>query len=155
MAELPEDWQNVPNEQEKSEEIKRLTVRLHALTSALNRVATVQPCLRSVYPPHATEFDYQKLHALHETILPVTQVPENLSDIERATTLLSGGYPQQQKSVIDRYVAFGVSVCTAKALDASHGLTRLHLQLASTCPLKRQGCFSCRWQPSLCPPSYF
>ena len=27
MAELPEDWQNVPNEKEKSEEIKRLTVR--------------------------------------------------------------------------------------------------------------------------------
>ena len=39
MAELPEDWQNVPNEQEKSEEIKRLTVRLHAPTNALNRVA--------------------------------------------------------------------------------------------------------------------
>lgn len=31
MAELPEDWQNVPNEQEKSEEIKRLTVRTFLL----------------------------------------------------------------------------------------------------------------------------
>ncbi|DBA96458.1 TPA: hypothetical protein ACH3X1_015347 [Trebouxia sp. C0004] len=56
MDALPEDWQAVPNEKEKCEEISRLTV------------------------------------------------PENLNDIDRATTLLLGGYPQQQKSVVDRCV---------------------------------------------------
>ncbi|DBA65676.1 TPA: hypothetical protein ACH3X2_002731 [Trebouxia sp. C0005] len=57
MDALPEDWQAVPNEKEKCEEISRLTV------------------------------------------------PENLNDIDRATTLLLGGYPQQQKSVVDSFPA--------------------------------------------------
>ena len=69
MAELPEDWQNVPNEQEKSEEIKRLTVRVHALTTPLNRVATVQPCLRSVHPPRATQFDKHFMHCTRQYCL--------------------------------------------------------------------------------------
>lgn len=40
MAELPEDWQNVPNEQEKSEEIKRLTVG----TKVSSGLVLLQPC---------------------------------------------------------------------------------------------------------------
>ncbi|KAK9819789.1 hypothetical protein WJX72_002412 [[Myrmecia] bisecta] len=55
---LPEEWEGPPaNEQDKVEEIKRLTVN------------------------------------------------ENLSEIERATTLLTGGHPLQQRSVIDSFPA--------------------------------------------------
>ena len=46
---------------------------------------------------------------------PCLQVPENLGDIERATTLLHGGHPLQQKSVIER--CEHAAACTSSAQE--------------------------------------
>lgn len=61
--------------------------------------------LRFVTPPVCVfACNLHRQYKAYNPFVIDTQVPENLSDIERATTLLSGGYPQQQKSVIDRCV---------------------------------------------------
>lgn len=90
MDALPEDWQAVPNEKEKCEEITRLTV---ISESCLDWVSSLYQSIH---------YSLTVLRLGHRGACCQLQVPENLSDIDRATTLLLGGYPQQQKSVIDR-----------------------------------------------------
>ena len=52
---------------------------------------------------------------LFHATAPCLQVPENLGDIERATTLLHGGHPLQQKSVIER--CEHAAACTSSARE--------------------------------------
>lgn len=101
MDALPEDWQAVPNEKEKCEEITRLTVWRRALIS----IPVTRFYARSSVPaPYSQPHRVLIANVAHAScvLFQPLQVPENLSDIDRATTLLLGGYPQQQKSVVDR-----------------------------------------------------
>ena len=71
-------------------------------------------------------YDLHRRYKANIILVVDTQVPENLSDIERATTLLSGGYPQQQKSVVDRCVPSSEPVQHSERLQFN-----AHLALSS------------------------
>ena len=116
MNVLPEDWEAVPHaEQAKVEEIKRLSVSQQRAKLVLRLRRSLKQCSEAARPPlNKAVLRVVPCHGpLFYALAPCLQVPENLGDIERATTLLHGGHPLQQKSVIER--CEHAAACTPRA----------------------------------------
>ena len=122
MNVLPEDWEAVPHaEQAKVEEIKRLSVSYQRAMIVMWLDKCIEAMLEGGKAASQAVLGVVPCHGpLFNATAPCLQVPENLGDIELATTLLHGGHPLQQKSVIER--CEHAAACAPSAQERWHGL---------------------------------